>query len=136
MSAATPSGGLVQFVVDGVNYKDVVTLVNGVATLDSSDLSVGSHSVTAVYAGDGLNFQGSTAPAITQTVNKLASTTTLASSANPSTYGKSVTFTATDNTGASNSVTRSNTVNPVNTFNEVEANNSTSAANAVGDNPL
>ena len=104
-SAATPSGGLVQFVVDGVNYKDVVTLVNGVATLDSSDLSVGSHSVTAVYAGDGLNFQGSTAPAITQTVNKLASTTTLASSANPSTYGNSVTFTATVPAGATGTVT-------------------------------
>ena len=44
-------------------------LSNGVATYDTSDLSVGSHSITAVYSGDP-NFASSTSSAITLTVTE------------------------------------------------------------------
>ena len=45
------------------------TLVNGVATLQLSFNSMGSHDFTATYAGDA-NFAASTAPVYTHTVNK------------------------------------------------------------------
>jgi hypothetical protein len=68
---------------------------SGVATLTAAALG-GSvdHSITASYNGD-VNFTTSTSAAITQTVNRTSSTTTVGSSNNPSTYGQSVTFTAT-----------------------------------------
>ncbi len=59
-----------------------------------SQLSVGIHSITAVYSGDG-SFGGSTSVAIVQTVNKADTNTALASSQNPSLFGQTVTFTAT-----------------------------------------
>ena len=40
---------------------------SGVATFSTSLLPVGTHSITAVYVGDN-NYNGSTSPAITQTV--------------------------------------------------------------------
>jgi len=55
---------------------------------------VGTKSITAVYDGSAL-FAGSTSSPLTQVVNKATSTVTLTSSANPSTSGQSVTFTAT-----------------------------------------
>jgi hypothetical protein len=50
--------------------------------------------VTAVYGGDTDN-QGSTSSPLMQTVNQVATTTALGSSLNPSTFGQSVTVTAT-----------------------------------------
>jgi uncharacterized protein YgiM (DUF1202 family) len=67
---------------------------HGSGALIVSSLSVGSHSLTVVYGGD-VNYQTSTSNAVTQTVNKASTTTTLTSSANPSTYGANTTFTAT-----------------------------------------
>jgi hypothetical protein len=69
---------------------------SGIATYTTATLSVGSHSITAVYGGD-TNFTGSTSNVVSQVVNaaKAASTTTVTSSASPSTAGQSVTFTAT-----------------------------------------
>jgi hypothetical protein len=64
------------------------------ATCTTAGLAVGAHSLTAAYSGDASN-ASSNSVALTQTVNKASSTTTLASSANPSTVGVSVTFTAT-----------------------------------------
>ena len=64
------------------------------ASLPTSALSAASHSITAVYGGDANNAP-STSTAITQTVNKAATTTSLMSSLNPSKIGQSVTFTAT-----------------------------------------
>jgi len=66
----------------------------GHATFTSSTLSVASHSITAVYGGS-TSFNGSTSSAVTQTVNKDGSTTTVTSSLNPSVSGQAVTFTAT-----------------------------------------
>jgi hypothetical protein len=64
-----------------VTFKDgtatlgtAAVVVGGSATLNipnainTTPLAAGTHSITAVYGGDG-NFAGSTSPAITQTVN-------------------------------------------------------------------
>jgi hypothetical protein len=89
-SAAT---GTVTF-KDGSTTLGTGTLSSGKATYTTSSLAAGSHSITASYGGNS-SYNGSTSSALTQTVNKANSTTTLSSSANPSTYGSSVKFTAT-----------------------------------------
>ena len=66
---------------------------SGNAVLSTSALSVGLHTVTAAYGGDTSN-AASVSDALTQTVNLAGTTTTLASSLNPSTFGQAVTFTA------------------------------------------
>jgi hypothetical protein len=69
--------------------------VNGnAASLTLSSLPIGSHSITAVYSGDG-NVTGSSSAALTQTVNKAATTAVVISSGNPSSVGSAVTFTIT-----------------------------------------
>jgi sugar lactone lactonase YvrE len=94
-AAVTPSTstGTVQF-YDGSTSLGTGTLTSGSATFTTSALSQGSHSITANYSGDANN-AGSSSPAIQQTVNKTSTTTSLASSPNPSTVGASVTLTAT-----------------------------------------
>jgi hypothetical protein len=69
------------------------TLTGGSASFTTSALPVGTHAITAVYAGDS-NFAGSKSNTVSQVVNKATTTTALASSQNPSNVGKSVTFTA------------------------------------------
>jgi hypothetical protein len=91
-AAGTPSG-TVTF-LDGAATLGTASLSSGSATFAASSLAVGSHVLTVSYAGDS-NFNASTSSAITQTVNKGNSSTTLSSSVNPSVFGQSVTFTAT-----------------------------------------
>ena len=55
--------------------------------------------IRAVYSGDN-TYATSTAPYLTQTIDKNASTTALASSANPSIIGQAVTYTATVSSAA------------------------------------
>jgi hypothetical protein len=57
-------------------------------------LTVGSHSITATYAGDANN-TGSTSTTLSQVVNKAASTTSRTSSPNPAAFAAPVTITAT-----------------------------------------
>lgn len=80
------------------------TLVNGQASIVASFSTSGSHSITAKYLGD-VNNTASTSPVLKQVVNKNPSSTTLASSPNPSMVGQTVTFTATVTTGATGTVT-------------------------------
>ena len=93
--AGTPAG-TVQFKVDGSNYGSAVTLVSGSAnsSLDSA-LSVGTHTITAVFTDSDGDFSGSTSSNFTQTVNTAGSSTAVSSSLTPSVYGQGVTFTAT-----------------------------------------
>jgi hypothetical protein len=68
----------------------------GTATCSVSGYpSAGSHSITATYSGDG-NYTGSTSPVFEQVVSQASTstTTTLSSSANPSSVGQAVTYTA------------------------------------------
>ena len=61
---------------DGSATLGTVTLTGGSAFIVTSGLSVGAHTITAVYSGD-TNDSGSTSSAITQTVNQASSTITL-----------------------------------------------------------
>jgi hypothetical protein len=79
---------------DGSTTLTTITLSHGSGSFITSSLSVGSHSLTAVYGGNG-TYPSSTSPVLTQVVNGSASTTTLASNFNPSTFGSGVTLTGT-----------------------------------------
>lgn len=59
--------GSVQFTSDGVNIGGPVTITNGIATVQDSSLTVGTHQIVAKYLGDA-NYLASTSPAITQTI--------------------------------------------------------------------
>jgi len=83
-----------------VTFKDGATTLgtgtlngSGQATYTTSSLTAGTHSITAVYGGDS-QFEASTSAAVSQVVNQATTSTTLASSLNPSVFGQSVTFTA------------------------------------------
>lgn len=90
-----PTGNVI--FVDGTTTLGTVALNgNSQALFVTSALSVGSHSIAAMYAGNA-NYAGSTSPVLTQVVNAstgIGATTTLASSANPSSAAQSVVFTA------------------------------------------
>jgi hypothetical protein len=86
---------------DGASIIGSGTVSGNVATFVTSILSVGAHSITAVYGGD-INFALSTSPVFTQNIAQGTTNTTVASSVNPSSFGQSVLFTSTSviNTGA------------------------------------
>jgi uncharacterized repeat protein (TIGR03803 family) len=65
----------------------------GVATLTKSNLNAGSYPIMAVYRGDTNNLS-SMSTLLNQTVLQTASAAAITSSANPSTVGQAVTFTA------------------------------------------
>ncbi|MGD0900468.1 MAG: Ig-like domain repeat protein [Thermoguttaceae bacterium] len=91
LDAGVPSGS-VTFYANG-NPLRTVNLRGGTASYSTSTLPAGSDTITASYSGDA-NF----APASTsrvQTVNAAATSVALISSANPSVFGRQVTFTAT-----------------------------------------
>jgi hypothetical protein len=84
-----------------VNFNDGSTTLGtgtldgtGTASFTTSTLGAGTHSVVAAYLGD-TNFSPANSPGLSQTINQASYPPTLASSANPSAYNQSVTFTAT-----------------------------------------
>ena len=95
-ATATPTG-TVTFYLDG----DIIigsclnlALTSGTATCATTSLPVGTGSISVAYNGSA-SYLDTDSAAITQTVAKSASATTLASDTNPSVTGRSVTFTAT-----------------------------------------
>jgi len=84
-------------------------LTSGVATFTASSLSVGSHTLTSVYAGDA-NFTGSTSATLLQTVIQANTTSTLVSTPNPSVAGTPVTFSVTVNVNVPGGGTLTGTV--------------------------
>ena len=88
-----PNGDSVTFSI-GATALGTANLSGGLASLTTSALPGGTDSVTAVFAGDA-TYATSTSSALTQTVTKANSTTTLASTPNPSSFAELVTFTAT-----------------------------------------
>jgi hypothetical protein len=78
---------------DGTDTLDVVAVTSNTAAYSTSTLSVGRHTISAIYNGDGIYF-GSTSPDLIQTV-KGATTTAVVSNHDPSKFGQLVTFTAT-----------------------------------------
>ncbi|SNT34982.1 Ig-like domain (group 3) [Granulicella rosea] len=91
-NGGTPTG-TVSFYDGATLLGTGTTSIDGIATLNTATLALGSHSITAVYGGDASD-NGSTSPALTQVVQSASTTTTLASSKNPSNYGSSLVLTA------------------------------------------
>ncbi len=94
--AAIPTGTVVFW--DGGNAigsRSIIPGANsGTATLTIASLGAGVHQVWATYSGDP-NYKGSESVVDVQTVNPVATTTTLSSALNPSMYGQCVMLTAT-----------------------------------------
>jgi hypothetical protein len=84
-------GGSVQFMDGAVALGSPAALNNGVASLSTNALAVGSHSITASYAGDAANAP-SVSGATVVSVSKAATTTSLTSSAPSVATGQSVTL--------------------------------------------
>jgi hypothetical protein len=90
---AGPSGGTVTFYKNGTSI-GTGTLSGGKATFTISTLTAQTHTITATYPGD-TNFNASTSPNLSEVTNAAATTTALASTPNPSSYGQPITLTAT-----------------------------------------
>ena len=97
--SGTPTGNI-EFLQAGVpvaacgGATGVAVNGSGVATCAVAFSATGTYAMTATYLGSA-NFSTSTSSAVSQVVNKAATTTTLGSSVNPSVTGQSVTFTGT-----------------------------------------
>lgn len=90
-NSSTPTGSVI--FKDGPTVIGTVTVSGGgVASLTTSSLAPGSHSITAAYQGD-QDYAASVSPALTETVNKIVTSASVASSANPADAGATVTFT-------------------------------------------
>jgi hypothetical protein len=87
----TPSGSVT--FDDGTNALGTASLSGAQAGLTVSSLSVGPHSITAVYSGDS-NFLASTSSALSQVVNLASTSTALTSSATSPILNTSITLTA------------------------------------------
>jgi len=95
-SAGPPPNGESITFYNGSSALGTGTLNSGLAFLSTSALAAGTHIITAKYPGDS-NFAASDSSTLKQTVNsttKSPTSTSLATSLNPSTYGQKVTFTA------------------------------------------
>jgi Bacterial Ig-like domain (group 3) len=67
LANGTAVTGTVQFVIDGSNVGGAAAIANGTATYSTSTLSVGAHSVLAIYSGD-TDYSTSTSATITETI--------------------------------------------------------------------
>jgi hypothetical protein len=86
--------GQVNFLDNGISIGSAPLARNGQAILNTNQLAVGSHFIVAYYGGD-TNFAGSNTLGVHVSITPSTTTTTITSSANPSTYGQPVEFTAT-----------------------------------------
>ncbi len=93
--SVTPTG-TVQFSIDDVAFGSPVSLANGVAVLTTTSLTVGGHTVTAVYTSDSSLFNTSNGTLLGgQTIEKADVTVGLAADHSISVFGQTVNFTAT-----------------------------------------
>jgi hypothetical protein len=90
---APPDGETVTF-MKGTKVMGTGALRGGSASFTTSTLTAATNYIKAVYGGDS-TFIGSTSKTVKQVVNKATTSATLVSSLNPSSFGRSVTFTAT-----------------------------------------
>jgi hypothetical protein len=93
-TAGAVSSGTVTFTIDGGTQSPIAVDASGNASLTTSALAVGSHAIDASYDGTA-TLATSAATTLTQVVGKIATSTALVSSANPSLVAGPVTFTAT-----------------------------------------
>ncbi len=104
ITATLPAGptGTVTFMSGTVTLGTAPVSAGGVASISTSVLPTGTDGITATYSGD-TNYNAATGSA-QQTVNKIVPTVGVSTSG-PSTYGGSVTVTATLPAGATGTVT-------------------------------
>ena len=76
---------------DGTTVLDTISLASGVATLDTSTLSLGDHPITATYSGDGV-YAGSVSDAVTQVVTDAPTAWSMNPTAGPVAGGTKVTI--------------------------------------------
>ncbi len=124
--SGTPSG-TVTFMEGAATLGTGTLNASGVATFTITTLSVGNHTIKAIYGGDG-SFNGSTSTEVTQVVEKADTSTTVTSAPNPSLLNEAVTFTATVNPVAPGAGTRTGSV----TFKEGATVLGTGTVNASG----
>jgi len=79
---------------NGATTLGTATVSGGQASINKTFSSAGTKPITAIYSGDA-NFTGNTSPALSELITKYSTSTAMVSSLNPSTYGQSLTFTAT-----------------------------------------
>ncbi|HEY7315175.1 MAG TPA: Ig-like domain-containing protein [Gemmataceae bacterium] len=89
--SGTPTGS-VTFLADGALLGTTTLDANGNAAITTSNLSLGSHTITAVYSGD--DTYGSNSAFLNQTISQGGTFTSLSASPNPAQPGQAVTFTA------------------------------------------
>ncbi|HLJ94566.1 MAG TPA: Ig-like domain-containing protein [Gemmataceae bacterium] len=111
--AGTPTG-TVQFQIDGSNAGRPVTVSTSggvtAASLSIATLSVGSHTISASYSGDGDVAPSTGGLAGGQAITKAGSSTAVSSAMSPSVTGQSVTLTATISVTAPGAGTPTGTV--------------------------
>ena len=91
--SVTPSGTI--SIQDGTAILGTLTLdIHGSGALTISTLSVGPHSIRALYGGDGNNGASSSAP-VQETIEQIVTTTAVTSNASPAPAGSSIQLTAT-----------------------------------------
>jgi sugar lactone lactonase YvrE len=96
VNVSSPTGipaGNVIFQDGGTNLGQATLNAQGVATLSTSSLLVGSHTLTAAYQGNG-SYTASTSAPLVETIALAATGLTLATPASPVDVGTVVTFTA------------------------------------------
>ncbi len=95
ITASLPAGttGTVAFTSGGTALGTATVIPAGTAAIATTILPVGTDTITASYGGDSTN--NSATGTTTQTVSKASPSVALVSSANPTTFDQSVTFTAT-----------------------------------------
>ncbi|PYI79676.1 MAG: hypothetical protein DME26_22990, partial [Verrucomicrobia bacterium] len=99
VSAAPPGSGTpagtVTFTIDGTPQAPATLNAAGQATLTTTTLSVGLHTISTAYSGDG-NYNSSGGALVAgQTVNRANTSTALVSPINPACSGDTITFTVT-----------------------------------------
>jgi hypothetical protein len=102
INSINPTGDVV--FKDGSVILGTAMISGATATIATTSLAVGVHSIVTVYSGDG-TYVGSSSQPYTQTISRDAATMTLMSSLNPAVYGSNVVFTAVLNPGATGTVT-------------------------------
>ena len=107
---ADTATGTVQWMDGATPIGSPVPVASAGASMPFSVLTAGTHSITAVYSGDG-DFTGATSAPISQVVNKATpgvggfAPITVGSSLNPSIYQNAVTLTATAPAGSTGTIT-------------------------------
>ena len=91
LSPPTATGN-VQF-LDGATVIGTAAVSGGTASMSTSGLTAGSHSITVAYAGDA-NCNAATSAALAETVTKAPSTASLSVGSGTIAYGQNVTLTA------------------------------------------